>query len=789
MRVKLLAAMLIGPTLALVACPGGGSNPPPADFALKLASSSADAFQGAGGLLRVTLERKNSFAGAIVIGLQNPPEGVTASTMTLKTGTEAQFSVNLAPDVPLGALALVVVGTSGAQTATATLTLNVRAATASSQELIAQAFRAGRIDLGTSFVYRAYALFGDGRLPPEFVGSGSSEEDNELFLEIEQNRASLSPATLDLLRPYTVRPSDPASAWSAGTGALRALIEPFACDGASAGWATQTNGGNTVRVWVRCPGDQAGNGQATDDLVKVLSVADRVYGPMTVLMGPPIPDQTGDSAIDFYIVPPGIGVPRPNPDPMFDVQSNRGVAVSAPPYASSKASGYLMLPTWRVREDDYFMTVIHEFFHVLQFAHNAFIRGFWFKEASATWASFHFNRTTPIDPPKSRSLHHERFSGYQKSFESLLSMSNDHNYYAYIWPLFMEHRADASLIGQAWRRLEGAQTATQATDVLDGLLSFKTYFREFALRNLNDEFLPGDPLPRDKRYIGLEKDSFPDKQLRPRNRKNLNLTPGVDVSLTLAQPLEPLSAGYFKVDAAPDPKLKQVKFNLEGLRVSGLDVDAILKINGTWESKPRDLTGKTELKFCLEKPEEKLEEIWFILSNHQKAPGATVSPGLGVRGLEAPCQSSYSGMSSSIISDFAPSYKIDAQVEWVLQEALSTGTKLSFKAVGTVTFDALPSQNDCTLTISPSTQAVNAANSNTELIVDFSTSPPTYEGVGTTLWFATYTQVCPEGTQTFTWGAGGAWFQAKGATSPDGKEIKGPVTDSGQTFNFRFVRD
>jgi hypothetical protein len=74
-------------------------RPPPAasDFALKLGSSNAGAFQGASGLLRVTLEGKNGFAGEVQTGLQNPPEGVTVSTTTIKTARRRDARSNSPP--------------------------------------------------------------------------------------------------------------------------------------------------------------------------------------------------------------------------------------------------------------------------------------------------------------------------------------------------------------------------------------------------------------------------------------------------------------------------------------------------------------------------------------------------------------------------------------------------------------------------------------------------------------------------------------------------------------------
>ena len=53
----------------------------------------------------------------------------------------------------------------------------------STQNMIADALQAGRIDYGTSLLYRAYALFGDRRLPPDYTGDGSSGQDGGLFYE------------------------------------------------------------------------------------------------------------------------------------------------------------------------------------------------------------------------------------------------------------------------------------------------------------------------------------------------------------------------------------------------------------------------------------------------------------------------------------------------------------------------------------------------------------------------------------------------------------------------------
>jgi hypothetical protein len=79
----------------------------------------------------------------------------------------------------------------------------------SAQSLIADGFASGRIDYPTSLLYRAYALFGDPRLPAEFAGDGAFGEDNALFAETLYSWPTLPKATQDRLAPTTFCRQDP----------------------------------------------------------------------------------------------------------------------------------------------------------------------------------------------------------------------------------------------------------------------------------------------------------------------------------------------------------------------------------------------------------------------------------------------------------------------------------------------------------------------------------------------------------------------------------------------------
>lgn len=184
------------------------------------------------------------------------------------------------------------------------------------------------------------------------------------------------------------------------------------------------------------------------------------------------------------------------------------------------------------------------------------------------------------------------------------------------------------------------------------MLPFADNFGNFALRNLNQEYGPDDPLPRAKRYIALDP-FFPDGLLLPKDgvkSKSHDIAAGPKETLNFGRPIEPLSAVYFNLTVT-DSTLKKVVFDLGGLRTGGLDLDALVLIDQKWEAKPRKLSGTSELTFCLDDPKERLWMIIFVVSNHQKRDGSQASAELGVSGYNEPCNTVWTGTSSVEITN------------------------------------------------------------------------------------------------------------------------------------------
>lgn len=181
----------------------------------------------------------------------------------------------------------------------------------------------------------------------------------------------------------------------------------------------------------RCEGDYGAV------LETVRQIGDSLWADEVKLMGPPVPDKgtagDGDDRIDVYVV---------------DV----GAAPTTAPYVDNRSSAYLLMgragPANRL---EFKLTFAHEFFHVLQDAHNRAINfrwsgdfdaegnqvwdDWWFTEASATWAEVYFV------PEGSPTIHMDRFvRGFRDETEVSLHASQppEHTYHAYVWPFFME---------------------------------------------------------------------------------------------------------------------------------------------------------------------------------------------------------------------------------------------------------------------------------------------------------------------------------------------------------------
>ena len=293
-------------------------------------------------------------------------------------------------------------------------------------------------------------------------------------------------------------------------------------------WETMASDQVPFRVWV-CEsfGDSAAVTEAMGLLVGLLDeyTPDMMKAPDGG-MGEPVrdrpnldPHDAADDKIDLYVLDADwFGPDRytGREEPLV----HGHVAVVDNPFRGTTSSGYMLFnaadvkaamdrgtDSWERAELD--RAVVHEVFHILQFAHN-YTAPQWFAESTATWAE-HFY----VD--HSFRVHHEQhLATFQPHERSLLSNSSDgYPYDAYLWALFMEQEAFAAegAIFDVWRQLNDRANPSHqdVLDIIDQHIFIQQEFSEFAMRvtNLNPS---GEPI--ETRFVHLTED-FPDGASQP----------------------------------------------------------------------------------------------------------------------------------------------------------------------------------------------------------------------------------------------------------------------------------
>src|SRR5262249_28047556 len=141
-------------------------------------------------------------------------------------------------------------------------------------------------------------------------------------------------------------------------------------------------------------------------------------------------------------------------------------------------------------------------------------------------------------------------------------------YEAFIWHLFIEQETGAETIGAMWN----ATASMLDRDAANSVFPFKTHFKDFILRNLNDDSLDSAGLPK---YDSIDP-SFPAKTSIPLGKDHENLG-----SVQVGAPtmgtvnLFHLSAHYADVGIDGD-NIREVTFDFSKVMGDGLDVELML---------------------------------------------------------------------------------------------------------------------------------------------------------------------------------------------------------------------
>jgi hypothetical protein len=326
-------------------------------------------------------------------------------------------------------------------------------------------------------------------------------------------------------------------------------------------WVDSADLDARFRVWACRDADEAA---AKADIARLGGLVEEIWGPMTQAvpagMGPPLPDARGtnvpaeyggDPRLDFYLLQPGQGVFRGGKVRSISSTSAAAAGVSLGSGATqgtNAASGYVLVARDRLGDEVAMrQDLIHEFFHVLQYAHNAYAPfpgdpPHWFTEASAVWAETYYLRDHSQVP-------HDWFKTFQTFEVGLEDPDKDHQYAAYIWPFFMEQEAGKESIMQTWAALDALPSGSglaAVTDAIDHELPFVDHFRDFAVRNLDNDVLD-ETDPRETQYVDLDL-GFPEG-VPPGHIQSGSVSPGDPY--VAGQSIPPLAARYLVVPVEP----------------------------------------------------------------------------------------------------------------------------------------------------------------------------------------------------------------------------------------------
>lgn len=475
----------------------------------------------------------------------------------------------------------------------------------SAPELIAIALEEGLIDYETSLLYRAWALYGDPRLPEDFYGNVISLDDGtSLFREILLNQNDISEETMELLRPFMLRPNDPKSHISTVLNSLNGTKTKSTVDE----WKSQLTAGGKARIWV-----YAGNHRLSRYVSDVNKAWNILYG-NDPLFGDPRADEANipsseinpDNAIDFYFIPRGFINPRLDSCMIDSVMSKctfkkaLGWTFPTNPFSSQRTSSGYIIVDQALTGSKRLGTIAHELFHVGQF--NCDLEEtHWIYESTAVWAEFTVLQRLNRNAQYIRNDLNQLFIDLDMPLDR--HEPSYHAYTAYLFPLFIQMESNHKEIFEIWKATRAEPN--MGARAYNERFPFNEHFKEFALRNWNEA-----PVPR----LYSEIDPGFDPELRPPIHETLQIPKGSEE--TIEEELAPLSILYKQilVDLEDEDNLL-LKLDLSQFTEDpDAGIDAIVHIDGK-EPELQRWSERDEVSFCLDDENDAVTEIILIISN------------------------------------------------------------------------------------------------------------------------------------------------------------------------------
>jgi len=736
--------------------------------------------------------------------------------------------------------------------------------------LIDQALSLGTITAEQALTYRVFAMFGDERLPAPFDGAPEKGTDHLLLPQISVSINTLSQATQDILRPFLIPPIY-AEGWYAKKHGLSAAAPAAASRLASAPNITIncTASGlpdffrrvSTVhfdihyRTW--------GDGFMDEATVKVVeaiaSVIEEVYQAETLLLGRfPLSDLSekcngGNDRVDVYFVNYGAGgkggqvTTYALPEELIA----QNACAKRPSYMILNQLSREFFKAAAVPEGARLLVksiVAHEFLHVLQFAMDraaSCADTEWFDEATAQWVIDHVVPSIPqgvpgefgyedgfqkVDATKKRSgsiLANYLYSDHMRSIEKRGANPLENGYADYLFFQYLARKHTPATIKQIFDAMAAGQNSVEA---IASVIDMKAVWPEFAKTLWNDweNKVLDDWHNLDEYDFGLfhvftqtsaaaTESASPDK-FRPiaidqKGERRAKFT-------LLENALDEFSGNYYEIPQRSmfyeylkftDPSVHSVLFfNPIATLPSNefMKLQVLKKIGGAW-SAAEDWTMEPYKSFCLDKKDERLEELLIIVSNSEVNRAADEPVRIP---KQFPMQLSTSnvgcwrwqGTASTRITIADPVNNTVATASAIVQfEAVPTQIpgRITFETsagvvngvqtgtigtpMGTCTIDLFAADTP----IVKKTPPDGTIDINLDLDIGFGLPPDRnlITLAGNSILSTRQRLICPSGTETTTVDMSWNWFQVDDLNSrevsADGQKIEGEFNQSNPAIN------
>ena len=581
-----------------------------------------------------------------------------------------------------GAGTATITARSATQATTSAITVHAAGA-ATASALISTALKQGRISEEQALTYRVFAFFGDARLPGDYAGAAGGAPDHHLMRELAGRLPTLTAATQDLLLPFLLPPIYEES-WHAqqlapqatvasermralasrsqnrGDGRPQANATSVNCRVAQSptGWLRRT----TAHFNIYYPDVQPATQAEANISEAIASVVEEVYQSLTSLLGRfPISDlglacNGGDGAVDIYLnyFMPGkqFAVTSTYPGNCENSASFISVNSSHPLFRVDAAQRPADANVLRAVK----LVMAHEMAHVLQFTMDrkaACDDYVWVDEATAVWSADHvdpsfdhedgFNHQSPAGTRTGsfllRYLARDHLASIEKpgSDESI----SDHGYSEYLFFQFIARKYGSNVI----RLVHDAQIGQASVEALETAISpqggMKTVWPEFARtlwigasERVLDYWSTTDRYDYGLSHIYQKTggDAFALAQTKLETLK-VDQKGQPRATFELLRNALTFGSGNYEIEQRSmlyehfrftDPTVRSVILVNPIAILPGHDrmkVQAVKKIGGVWKA-IEDWTEDATKSFCLDRKDERVEELILIVSNSAVDRGA-----------------------------------------------------------------------------------------------------------------------------------------------------------------------